>query len=74
VEHVLVGYGVHRFLADIDEHRCYRGEGGVVGAVLNQLATFGFHEYFEQHDFPHESARQYRERHLIELLKAKRHE
>jgi hypothetical protein len=38
------------------------------------VATIGFNDYFEQHDFPYQSARMYRERHLIELLKARRND
>jgi hypothetical protein len=37
--------------------------------VLNQAATFGFQDAFDSDDFPYKTAREFRERYLITLLK-----
>ena len=69
ISYVLVSYGVHRFLADIDAGRDFLGKGGVVGSLLNQAATFGFQDAFDPDDFTYRTAREFRERYLTTLLK-----
>ena len=69
ISYILVSYGVHRFLADIDASRDYLGKGGVIGSLLNQAATYGFQDAFDPDVFPHRTAREFRERYMTTLLK-----
>jgi len=41
--------------------------------VLNQVATFGFDDFFSEYDFSFKTAREFRERYLIEMLKGRPH-
>jgi hypothetical protein len=38
---------------------------------LNQVATWDFQATFDRYNFPHRSAREFRERYLIDLLKGR---
>lgn len=67
-EHIVVAYGLRRFLADIDTGRTY-SRNNLIGSVLNDVAGQDFADTFEKYDFTYKSAREFRERHLIELLK-----
>jgi hypothetical protein len=60
---------VGRFLAELDSGRDFRGQGGIIGSILNYVATAGFREFAERHEFPFRSALEHRERYIIEALR-----
>ena len=77
---ILVSRGVYGFLADIEEARNYRIEGGIIGACLAELSrdaeivslavmwANGENDSDEPDRF-YRSAREYRERYILEALK-----
>ncbi|CAG9205749.1 hypothetical protein BGLA2_1720096 [Burkholderia gladioli] len=72
VDHVLVAYGIRRFLAEIDSGRDFGAQGGIVGSFLNFVANEGFQETFERYECKYRCARDFRERNLLELLRTLR--
>jgi hypothetical protein len=69
VHDLILRYGLGRFLADIDEQRAYRTEGGIVGSLLSYCSGPGFGELFKSPEFNYTSAKEYRDRYLIQSLK-----
>jgi hypothetical protein len=67
VDYTIGTYGIRRFLADIDEDRRYT-EPGVIAACLRYASRDGFADLAERHDIPFHSARQFRERFILEAL------
>ena len=59
---------LQRLVPDLDRERDF-SQGGVIGAFLNYVATIGFEDTFSRLEFKYRSARAFRERYLIELLK-----
>ena len=81
---ILVGRGVYGFLADLEEARNYRIEGGVIGACLAELSRdaeivssaamwANGEDDSEEPDRFYRSAREYRERYILEALKGNVH-
>jgi hypothetical protein len=64
---------VDEVFADIDAGREYWREGdSVVHSVLSYITGAGFGDFFKQYDLPQTTALEFRQRHLINLLKANR--
>ena len=68
-EHVIISYGIREFINDIDEGRSFRGEGGIIGEALRWASGIGFAEIFSEDVLKYRSARDFKERNLIEALK-----
>ena len=60
-DYILGAYGIQRFLAEIDRSTGFH-EGGIIGSILDFIASEGFEEVFERHNLVYKSSREYRER------------
>jgi hypothetical protein len=69
IDYVLTTFGERRFLAEVDTGRDFRESGGIIGAILNFTAGDGFSEFSERHNSPYRTAREYRERYILEALR-----
>jgi hypothetical protein len=69
-------YGIRQFLADIEAGREYWREpgAGLIHSDFDWIVTEAFEAFFAQYvpDWPFPTARDYRERNTVELLKAMR--
>lgn len=62
-------FGVRRFFADIDNRREYT-YGGIIGSALRFVSGEGFGDVFDEADMKHRTAAEFRERHILESLRA----
>ena len=68
IDYILGTYGIHRFLADLDEGRGF-SEPGIVAETLRYISRDGFADLAERHEIPFHSAREFRERFILEALR-----
>lgn len=62
-------YGSDRFFSDIDRGRDFRSTQTIIGSVLDWFCNEGFEETFSSHPNAYRSAREYRERYILSLLR-----
>lgn len=74
IRNLLARFGIGKFLAEVDESREFgrNGEGGIVGTCLKFASREGFRIFVNESEdeVKYRSAREFRERLLIEAIKS----